>query len=105
MQYFTKLPSGLVELHLVGATIIAGATAWLCLRYASGVLTKSGASTPQTSAPPPRCAQADSGHRPRKSGTGGRQIPVRKAFRSAVTSRCHSRLSARQPSSVRPRFQ
>ena len=31
MQYFTKLPSGLVEVHLVGATIIAGATAWLCL--------------------------------------------------------------------------
>src|SRR4051812_5032424 len=31
VQYFTKLPSGLVELHLVGATIIAAATTWLCL--------------------------------------------------------------------------
>jgi cytochrome c oxidase assembly protein subunit 15 len=31
VQYFTKLPSGLVELHLIGATTIAAATAWLCL--------------------------------------------------------------------------
>jgi cytochrome c oxidase assembly protein subunit 15 len=31
VQYFTKLPSGLVELHLIGATTVAAATAWLCL--------------------------------------------------------------------------
>lgn len=31
VQYFTKLPSGLVELHLIGATTIAVATTWLWL--------------------------------------------------------------------------
>ena len=31
VQYFTKLPSGLVELHLIGATTIAAATTWLVL--------------------------------------------------------------------------
>lgn len=31
VQYFTQLPSGLVELHLVGATVIAAAATWLCL--------------------------------------------------------------------------
>jgi cytochrome c oxidase assembly protein subunit 15 len=29
VQYFTKLPSGLVEVHLVGATATAALTAWL----------------------------------------------------------------------------
>jgi cytochrome c oxidase assembly protein subunit 15 len=29
VQYFTKLPSGLVEVHLVGATATAAATVWL----------------------------------------------------------------------------
>jgi cytochrome c oxidase assembly protein subunit 15 len=29
VQYFTKLPSGLVEVHLIGATTIAAGTAWL----------------------------------------------------------------------------
>jgi cytochrome c oxidase assembly protein subunit 15 len=31
VQYFTKLPSGLVELHLIGATTITAATTWLVL--------------------------------------------------------------------------
>ncbi|MDX6258101.1 MAG: heme a synthase [Frankiales bacterium] len=31
VQYFTKLPSGLVEVHLIGATATAAATAWLVL--------------------------------------------------------------------------
>ena len=31
VQYFTKLPTGLVELHLVGATTIVLATTWLVL--------------------------------------------------------------------------
>ena len=29
VQYFTKLPSGLVEVHLIGATATAALTAWL----------------------------------------------------------------------------
>ncbi len=31
LQYFTGLPTGLVEVHLIGATAIAAATTWLAL--------------------------------------------------------------------------
>ncbi|MDX6207948.1 MAG: heme a synthase [Frankiales bacterium] len=31
VQYFTKLPSGLVEVHLIGATATAAVTSWLVL--------------------------------------------------------------------------
>ena len=31
VQYFSKLPSGLVEVHLIGATATAAAAAWLVL--------------------------------------------------------------------------
>ncbi|MDX6245498.1 MAG: heme a synthase [Frankiales bacterium] len=53
VQYFTKLPSGLVEVHLVGATATAAATAWLVfsLRDRGAVAAAAGPTATRTAAP------------------------------------------------------
>jgi cytochrome c oxidase assembly protein subunit 15 len=53
VQYFTKLPSGLVEVHLVGATATAAATAWLVfsLRDRGAVAAAAGPTATRAAAP------------------------------------------------------
>ena len=93
VQYFTKLPSGLVEVHLDRRHRNRDATAWLVLSL-------------RERGPAPRRRRATRSRPPRPPGDVA--PPADRTVTpcsSAQTWRCQSALSERQPSSVRPRFQ